>query len=206
MSCPTVLHRTTALASRNSLWGALQVGKQCQNAATGEWARPDAAVNCGNCLSEAAELLSAEEQVDPLVGSVACYEAALSLEPDAVVRSLCSACVHVTTCRPVLPAISSFSLSETQKIVLNIRNMSICTGTLVYILPAGPCPCHPLSDYGLFWCPACVDVACPVRTDALCALGRACMRACIIAAVMSVSLSVSLRFMCCLGIRPVLHS
>ena len=30
---------------------------------------------------------------------------------------------------PVLPVISSFSLTETQKIVLNIHNFSVCTGT-----------------------------------------------------------------------------
>ena len=30
---------------------------------------------------------------------------------------------------PVLPVISYLSLSETQKIVLNIRNFPICTGT-----------------------------------------------------------------------------
>ena len=63
----------------------MQVAKETRNSSDGAWLRADAAVNCGNFLSEAAELSPAEQQISPLMEAVSCYESALDLEPDAVV-------------------------------------------------------------------------------------------------------------------------
>jgi hypothetical protein len=67
------------------VWWILQVARQSKSGSTGNWQQADAAVNCGNYLSEAAELAPLEQQPGMLMDAISCYEAALSLEPDAVV-------------------------------------------------------------------------------------------------------------------------
>ena len=55
------------------------------------WGRDDAAVNCGNCLCERAELAPASERMQFLSEALACYDAGLQKAAgDAEVRAGCS--------------------------------------------------------------------------------------------------------------------
>ena len=66
---------------------ALQANLAVWRDSGGKWERADAAVNCGNCLTE---LASVSQETDKHVGyicdALACFDGALAIEVDADVR------------------------------------------------------------------------------------------------------------------------
>lgn len=78
--------REASDAARGLLERAVQALQQMHQAAGQVWDRADGPVNCGNVLSELAELQAAQERIPTMQQAVQCYESALALEKDAVVR------------------------------------------------------------------------------------------------------------------------
>jgi hypothetical protein len=91
--------------ARGLLEQAVQSLQQMHQLTGRVWDRADGPVNCGNVLSELAELQAQHEKAPTLQEAVQCYQAALLIEEDAIVCSRASCCpclfrVHSEACRP----------------------------------------------------------------------------------------------------------